>query len=201
MTTVGELLGTNWPPTPNCDALPTLITAISNIADMIVNQTPVAIETGTRVTYYGTTELDGVDDGWILCDGRAVSRVTFANLFSAIGTEYGVGDGSTTFNVPDIRGRASMGRDNIGGISADVMTNPNADDMGGIGGTEFHTLTIAEMPRHAHGGVFTGTLIVGGGANSFAASTGGRAAMVVNGNDEPHRNDQPWFAADVYIKT
>lgn len=57
-------------------------------------------------------------DGWILCYGQAVSRTTYAPLFTAIGTAYGAGDGSTTFNLPDMRGRVAAGKDDMGGAAA-----------------------------------------------------------------------------------
>jgi microcystin-dependent protein len=62
--------------------------------------------------------------------------VTFADLFAAIGTAYGVGDGATTFNLPDMRGRGALGIDNMGGVSADVNTDANADIIGGTLGSE-----------------------------------------------------------------
>ena len=59
--------------------------------------------------------------GWLLCYGQAVSRTTYASLFSVIGTTYGVGDGSTTFNLPDLRGRSVAGKDDMGGSAASVL--------------------------------------------------------------------------------
>lgn len=64
--------------------------------------------------------------GWLLCAGQAVNRVTYGILFAAIGTTYGTGDGSTTFNVPDLRGRVPFGADNMLGTAANraqVTTN------------------------------------------------------------------------------
>lgn len=85
--------------------------------------------------------------GWLLCYGQAVSRATYADLFTAIGTTYGVGDGSTTFNIPDMRGRTPLGKDNMGGVSADIVTDANADTLGGAVGSETkniaHTHTTA----------------------------------------------------------
>jgi len=60
--------------------------------------------------------------GWLLCYGQAVSRTTYADLFTAISTTYGAGDGSTTFNVPDLRGRVPAGKDNMGGTAANRLT-------------------------------------------------------------------------------
>lgn len=76
-------------------------------------------------------------DGWLLCDGSAVSRTTYAGLFAAISTLYGSGDGSTTFNLPNLQGKMVLG---IGG----------AHDLGDTGGSETVTLTIPQMPYHTH---------------------------------------------------
>ena len=80
-------------------------------------------------------------EGWLIADGREVSRTTYAELFAAIGTTYGAGNGSTTFNLPDMRGKVAVGRD-----SADTDFNA----LGKTGGAKTHTLTVAEMPSHTH---------------------------------------------------
>lgn len=85
-----------------------------------------------------------VPSGWLLCDGTAVSRATYATLFSAIGTSYGVGNGSTTFNVPDYRGRSVVGAGAGTGLTNRVI--------GQALGEETHVLSVTEMPSHAHGG-------------------------------------------------
>lgn len=61
--------------------------------------------------------------GWLLSYGQAVSRTTYKNLWAAVGTTYGSGDGSTTFNLPDCRGRSLAGRDNMGGVAAGRITS------------------------------------------------------------------------------
>jgi len=96
------------------------------------------------------TALAAAPAGWLLCNGQAVSRSTYRDLFDAIGTTFGVGDGSTTFNLPDLRGRTLVAADNMGGSSANVCTDVAADSMGGAGGTEAHTLTVAQIPAHGH---------------------------------------------------
>lgn len=63
--------------------------------------------TGSVIPYAGKS----APDGWLLCDGAAVSRTTYADLFAVIGTTFGSGDGSTTFNLPDLRGRVAVGVD------------------------------------------------------------------------------------------
>ena len=91
-----------------------------------------------------------IPEGWFLCDGRAVSRQEAAGLFVVIGTTYGAGDGTTTFNLPDLRGRVVVGLDNMGGSAANVITGAWARNMGGRFGEENHQLTVAEMPAHTH---------------------------------------------------
>ena len=73
-----------------------------------------AMPTGAVLSHAGAS----APSGWLLCYGQAVSRTTYAALFAVIGTTYGVGDGSTTFNVPDLRGRAVAGKDDMGGSAA-----------------------------------------------------------------------------------
>ena len=75
--------------------------------------------------------------GYLLCDGSAVSRTDYADLFTAIGTTYGAGDGSTTFNVPDLSGRVVLG-----------VSQSHA--LGTTGGEAAHTLTESELPAHSH---------------------------------------------------
>jgi len=79
--------------------------------------------------------------GWMLCNGAAISRTTYAALFAAIGTAYGVGDGSTTFNLPNLQGRVPVGKAGSGTFL----------NLGATGGEETHVTTIAEMPSHDHG--------------------------------------------------
>lgn len=95
-------------------------------------------------------------NGYLLCDGSAVSRTTYADLFAAIGTAFGTGNGSTTFNVPDLNGRVPVGKDNAGGNNTNRITSAVAgfdgDTLGAAGGdqrvqTHNHTLTD---PGHAH---------------------------------------------------
>jgi microcystin-dependent protein len=117
--------------------------------------------------------------GWLLCYGQAISRVTFAALFTAIGTAHGSGDGSTTFNIPDYRGRVGAGKDNMGGSAANRMTaaTVNGATLGAAGGTETHVLTAAQLAAHTHG---PGTLV----ANTAGAHTH-TMNMTTSGDDNP----------------
>lgn len=93
---------------------------------------------------------------WLFCDGSAVSRTTYALLFAAIGTTWGVGDGSTTFNLPDLRGRVTAGRDDMGGSAASRLTSAGSGvdgaTLGDTGGAQSVTLTSTELPAHTHTG-------------------------------------------------
>ena len=79
---------------------------------------------------------DTIPNGFLLCDGSAVSRTTYADLFSVIGTNFGIGDGSTTFNLPDLRGRVGVGK----------SSDAEFDTLGETGGEKATTLTINNLP-------------------------------------------------------
>lgn len=91
--------------------------------------------------------------GYLWCDGSAVSRTTYAALFAALSTLYGSGDGATTFNLPDLRGRVPVCQDNMSSNSPAGAGDGGrlaGGAMGGVGGAETHTLTAAQMPAHNH---------------------------------------------------
>lgn len=123
--------------------------------------------------FTGHTASSTAPPGWLIRDGAAVSRTTYAALFAAIGTTYGSGDGSTTFNVPDARGRADVGID--GGtnrLPGYVLAN--------TGGTATNTLSQANLPNATLAVSTTGTInvtsLVGNivqGVSSFGAQGGG----------------------------
>ena len=130
----------------------TVKASITEIQDMRVDQVnPVGIAqavssspTGALTAFAGSS----APTGWLLCYGQAVSRATYAALFSVVGTTYGSGNGSTTFNIPDMRGRVPVALDNMGGTDADRLTVANT--LGDTGGKEKHLLLVAEMPSHSH---------------------------------------------------
>lgn len=121
-------------------------TIAAAIQTAIINPTPI----GVILEYAGTT----APTGWLLCYGQAIDRTTYSALFAVIGTTHGAGNGTTTFNVPDHRGRVVAGKDDMGGSSANRLTNQsgglNGDTLAATGGAETHTLTTAQLASHAH---------------------------------------------------
>lgn len=130
---------------------------VSGTSFVNVNGVPASIPIGL-IADFGAASAPS---GWLLCAGQTVSRTTYALLFAVIGTTYGVGDGSTTFGIPDCRGRATYGQDNMGGTPANRITvaggNFDGTVLGGTGGLQNHTLTQGELP--AVSPTFTGNQI------------------------------------------
>ena len=164
--------------------------------------------------------------GFLLCDGSAVSRSTYSNLFSAIGTTYGSGNGSTTFNIPDLRGRVIAGQDDMGGSSANRLTNQsgglNGDTLGATGGAETHTLTTAQLASHTHSFSDTDTVsnvaiprsFISGSTNNSVNADGsavrvddGSITVSISGttgsagSGSAHNNVQPTIILNYIIKT
>jgi microcystin-dependent protein len=161
----------------------------------------------------GTITIDAgtsAPDGWLLCYGQAVSRTTYSAIFARLSTTYGDGDESTTFNLPDLRGRVVAGLDDMGGTSADRLTNQSGgvdgDTLGEVGGADTHTLTEAEMPEHRHDVSLTDA--TGGAASpptALLSATGAAPAdsafMSLTGSSDPHNNVQPTIVLNFIIKT
>lgn len=137
--------------------------------------------------------------GWLLCQGQAISRTTYAALYALIGTMYGAGNGSTTFNLPDLQGRVPVGK------SSDTEFNA----LGKKFGTKTHTLTSAEVPAtrvaqmdnaatiqlvEAAGGDQSGT------NRKRLAQGGGSPYLRVDGGGGAHNNIQPSIALNYIIR-
>lgn len=167
-----------------------------------------------EITAYGGT---AAPTGWLLCDGSAVSRTTYADLFTAISTTYGTGDGSTTFNIPDIRGRVIAGQDDMGGTSANRLTNQtgglDGDTLGATGGSETHALTGSQLPNHTHNtfgqtsSETAGTTRDSAGGTAVSVSPHQHTVDLDSGNPESigtgsaHNNVQPTIILNYIIKT
>jgi microcystin-dependent protein len=167
------------------------------------------IPTATIVQYPSNT----VPAGYLSCNGAAVSRLAYATLFAAIGTSYGAGDLSSTFNIPDLRGRTPLGSGQKSGFSNRII--------GGSLGEELHVLTEAELPTHNHTltdpghfhywpdilnlaspGSSAGMLLrTDAGTEQYVAYNATGATVDIVGDDAGHENMQPFLVTNFLIKT
>ena len=160
---------------------------------------------GAIMQYAGTT----APNGWLICDGSAISRTIYSDLFDVIGTTYGSGDGSTTFNLPNLKGRIPVGLDN---------TQTEFDAIGETGGEKTHKLLINEMPKHRHemwvynsngdgtitdigqnirDGINTQNILLTPPWKTFYRAF----EMSERGGDAPHNNLQPYIVLNYIIKS
>ena len=179
-----------------------------------------SMPSGALVAFAGSA----APTGWLFCDGSAVSRTTYAALFTAIGTAYGVGDGSSTFNVPDMRGRVPAGFDSANGTGrlTGQTGGISAATLGNSGGEQTHTLSTAELAAHSHGVTDAGhvhslpaqTMVFTGAADVFQHSgannmtlggnTGSSSSNITiqnAGSGSAHNNVQPGLVVNYIIKT
>jgi microcystin-dependent protein len=116
-----------------------------------------------------------IPDGWLLCNGQAVSRAVYASLFDAIGITYGAGDNRTTFTLPDLRGRSIFGRETMGGVSSSgrltnsISGNFDGAILGSTGGEEAHTLTPSEASLRSHNHSYSASTTITSGNQSVDA--------------------------------
>lgn len=176
------------------------------------------VPAGVVVPFAGNT----APTGYLFCNGQAVSRFDYPALFTALGTTYGAGDGSTTFNLPDLRGRVPAGQDNMGGTAANRLTSGgsgvNGAVLGAVGGAESHTLSVAEMPSHTHiqnahnhgtlNGINSnnnsGAVFPAMSNNNDRASVNTTSTTATNqntGGGGAHNNTQPTLVLKYIIKT
>jgi microcystin-dependent protein len=159
-------------------------------ADFEVLGTPI----GGVTQYAGATTPSS---NWAICDGSEISRATYGTLFARIGTAYGVGDGTTTFNLPNLKGSIPVGLDS---------TQTEFDALGETGGAKTHTLTAAEIPDHTHTTPATNTanesnthdhgVRYGGGSGSTrrftsSATFSSSTALTSDGNNQSHYHQLP----------
>jgi len=141
---------------------------------------PYVVPIGGLLDYCGTS---APNSSFVLPAGQAISRSTYATLFALVGTTFGTGDGSTTFNVPDLRGRVAIGLDNLNGsaagrISTSLVTDGgtiNGQTLGSAGGSSTHVQTTAEMAQHNHGVTDPGHSHVPSNGNNFVTTLGAAA--------------------------
>jgi len=146
-----------------------------------------------EVIWYGSNTTPS---GYLPCDGAAVSRSTYAALFAVIGTTFGAGNGTTTFNVPDLRGRTAIGTGTGTGLTARTLA--------GTVGAEGVALVTAELPSHTHPAA-SGQFLLGGTGSLSTPGAGSTATTNANtgstGSGNAHQNMQPSLVLTAYIKT
>jgi microcystin-dependent protein len=138
------------------------------------------VPVGALTQYAGTS--GAVPGGWLLCEGQEVSRTDFAVLFSRLGTTYGGGNGSTTFNLPNLQNRVPVGVGSRG--------------RGATGGAETVTLSVAQMPSHNHGGVGDHTHGMGQGGGDPQVQSGTGATVAGNGDQTSYGGGAHTHASD-----
>lgn len=153
---------------------------------------------GSVVKWFSTT----IPTNWLACNGQAISRTEYAELFAVIGTKYGSGDGSTTFNLPNIKGKTTVGLD---------IDDTDFNELGKTGGEKTHTLTENEIPpmdvhMTQHTWFDRGGLEAGGAVNRKVVAGGGTGGSpefvigTVNGGGQAHNNLQPYIVSNYIIK-
>lgn len=120
--------------------------------------------------------------GWIVCDGRALDRTKYKDLFSVIGSTYGSGNGYSTFNIPNYSGRFLFGVDSSATLAS-------------VGGEKTHKLTIQEMPSHNHQMNMSAYGMDHKTKDTWQAKDGDQVRYTQNaGGNQPHNNMPPYSA-------
>lgn len=161
--------------------------ASSSVNWTVVSGTPI----GATQDFCGP--LANIPSGFLNCDGAAVSRTTYANLFAAIGTYWGVGDGSTTFNLPDLTGKVGVGY---------KSSDSDFNAVGKTGGDKTHTLTLNEIPSHRHAIVsdINGTIPGDYTTRAINATEDVTTYTDSQGGGQAHNNLQPYGVVLKIIK-
>jgi microcystin-dependent protein len=154
---------------------------------------------GTIIQSAATT----IPKGWLLCDGRSVSKILYSNLYGAIGVTYGGTLIGTDFNLPNLNRRVIVG----------AVTNDVSYNLANTGGEERHTLTVAEMPSHSHSttpssgyglikydGTSTMNAAVNDGSEPNLYTAPNSLTINDQGGDQSHNNMQPYIALYYLIK-
>ena len=170
------------------------IPEINKLTDDNINKMKQAINLNAPAGVISMYGGSNAPSGWLICDGRAVSRTTYSRLFSAIGTTYGAGNGSTTFNLPNLKGRVPVGLD---------TSQTEFNSLGKTAGEKTHKLKINELPKHSHdlpGRLIyctVGSEIYRENAGFDTASNNSKSYDA--GGDQPHNNLQPYITVNYII--
>lgn len=145
----------------------------TKIQDASVTQSKLAAALQALLTPLGSVSAyagDTPPTGWLICDGSPVSRTTFAGLYALVGNRFGIGDGTTTFNLPDLRGRFIRGTDAGSNRDPDSAAR-TAMNTGGATGTFTGSVQGDEYRSHTHG-ASTNFSYLGAGAGGLQAESG-----------------------------
>jgi len=153
---------------------------------------PYSVPIGALIDFSGTT---APNSSFVLPYGQAISRTTYSTYFAMVSTTFGSGDGSTTFNVPDLRGRVVAGADGMGGSAAGRLTDAVAgiDVLGDAGGAQTRTLVTANLPAYTPSGSMSGSAVnfqfnqistgaTGGSQNTVTGIVNSGGGQVMNAN-------------------
>ena len=138
---------------------------------------------------------DTIPENWLLCNGQAVSRTEYAKLFTTLGTKYGIGNGSTTFNLPNLKGKVTVGFD---------TNDTEFNTLGKTGGEKKHKLTISELASHSHQQYVStnaGSLAIRKDYKEDGESSIYPQCQTGNsGGDQAHNNLQPYMVCHYIMK-
>lgn len=164
-----------------------------------ISATAGAVQIGMVIPWSGSS--GSVPSNYLICDGTVYNIVDYPDLGALLGSTYG-GNGTTTFGVPDLRGRVVAGQDDMGGTSANRVTDASADSLGGVLGSEDHTLTISEMPSHDHTGNYS-NIDVAGAVDTVGHHPSGAnisSSVVAEGGGGAHNNIQPTLFINYIVR-
>ena len=130
-----------------------------------------------------------VPSGFLACDGSAVSRTTYSALFAVVGTTYGVGDGSTTFNVPNLAGRTVISKSNNQSLASTGGANCITPTGNISGATANTTLTANQIPSHSHSVPLTYSMCGGSNQTGLGGSSGGSNNSGSTGGGQAHSHN------------
>ncbi len=169
------------------ESIENAITEIYNQQEILKSMMPI----GSTMQWFA----DVIPKNWLLCNGQAVNRTEYSELFSTLGTKYGTGNGSTTFNLPNLKGKVAVGLD---------VNDTEFNTLGKTGGEKKHQLTINELPEHQMSFKDGGKLLVASGNTygvpDYVIKNGQTLYSNPIGGNQSHNNLQPYIVCQYIMK-